>query len=84
MIASGNKSHHVHIKYFNRFMCYMTKFKPKKHFRKYCLQFFSSEKVLVKHGQTYVKINGKQPVTLRSGSINFINHFKQLAVLFKI
>ena len=31
-----------------------------------------------------LKINGKQTVKLESGSIKFKNHFKQLAVPFKI
>ena len=31
-----------------------------------------------------MKINAKQIVKLRSSSIKFKNHFKQLAVLFKI
>ena len=31
-----------------------------------------------------MKINGKQRVKLRSGTIKFKNHFKQLAVPFKI
>ena len=43
----------------------------KKHFCKYCLQCFSSEKLLVKHKETCLKINGKQSVKLKSGSIKF-------------
>ena len=58
--------------------------KLKKHFRRYCLQYFSSEKVLAVHRETSLKINGKQTVKLRSGSIKFKNHFKQLAAPFKI
>ena len=34
--------------------------------------------------KVYLKINGKQNAKLRSGSIKFKNHFKQLAILFKI
>ena len=54
------------------------------HFCRYCLQCFSSETVLVEHKETCLKINGKQILKLRSGSIKFKNHFKQLAVPFKI
>ena len=43
MITDGNKSHYVYIKVFNRFMCNKTKNKNKKHFCKYCLQYFSGE-----------------------------------------
>ena len=49
----------------------------------YCL-CFSSKRVLIEHKETHLKINGKQSVKLRSGSIKFKNHFKQLAVPFKI
>ena len=36
------------------------------------------------HKETFLKINDKQTVELRSGSIKFKNHFKQLAAPFKI
>ena len=67
-----------------RFMCNKTKNKNKKHFCRYCLQCFSSEKVLIEHKKVCLKINGKQSVKLRSGSIKFKNYFKQLAVPFQI
>ena len=54
------------------------------HFCKYCWQCFSNESVLVEHKGTCLKINGKQTVKLRNGSIKFKNHFKQLAVPFTI
>ena len=41
-------------------------------------------RVLVKHRGACLKINGKQTVKLRSGAIKFKNHFKQLAMPFKI
>ena len=44
----------------------------------------SSERDLIDHNKICSLINGKQSVTLRSGSIEFKNHFQQLAVLFKI
>ena len=84
MITDENKPRYVYIKDFNRFMCNKTKNKNKKHFCKYCLQCFSSERVLVEHKKAYLKINGKETVKLRSGSIKLKNHFKQLAVLFMI
>ena len=46
MTIGENKLHYVYIKDFNRFMCNKTKCKNKKHFCKYCLQCFSSKKVL--------------------------------------
>ena len=84
MISDENKSHYVYIKDFNRFMYNKTKNSNKKHFCKYCLQCFSSERVLVEHKQTCLKINGKQNVKLGSGSIKFKNYFKELAVPFQI
>ena len=56
----------------------------KKHFCKYCLQCFSSEKVSERHQKSCLKINDKQSVKLRSGSIKFKNHFKRLVAPFKI
>ena len=84
LIAEENKSHYIYIKDFNRFMCNKTKNNNKKHFRKYCLQFFSSEKVLQEHREICFEINGKKTVKLKSGSVKFKNHFKQIAVPFEI
>ena len=69
MISDENKSHYVYIKDFNRFMCNKTKYKNKKHFCRYCLQCFSSEKVLTEHKEVCLKTNGKQTVKLGSGLI---------------
>ena len=63
-------------KTFNRFMCNKTRCKTKKHFCKYCIQCFSSERVLIEHKENWLTINGKQTVKLKNGSINFKNHFK--------
>ena len=40
------------------------KIKIKKYFCKYCLQHFSSEKVLIEHKENCLIINGKQNVKL--------------------
>ena len=50
--------------------------KNQKHFCKYCLRCFSGERVFVEHKKICLKINGKQTVKLRSGSIKFKNYFK--------
>ena len=39
---------------------------------------------LAEHKEVCLKINGKQSVKLRDGSIKFNNYSKQLVVLFKI
>ena len=59
MITGENKSHYVYIKDFNRFMCNKTTNKNKKHFCKYCLQSFSSEKIFQQHKKVCLKKNGK-------------------------
>ena len=84
MINDKNKSHYVYIKYFNTFMFNKTKDQNEKHLCRYCLQCFSSERVLVEQKETCLKINSKQFVKLGSDSIKFKNHFKQLAAPFKI
>ena len=49
LINDENKSHYICIKNLERFMFNKTKDKSKKHFYKYCLQFFSSKNVLQQH-----------------------------------
>ena len=78
------RSHIVSILKNNRFMCNKTKNKNKKLFCKYCLQCFSKGRVLLEHKEICFKINGRQILKWRSGSIKFTNYFKQLAVLFNI
>ena len=84
LINDENKSHYAYIKDFSKFMFNKTKQKNIKHFCRYCLQCFSSERVLMDHEETCLKINDEQTVKLRNGSIKFRNHFKQSAVSFKI
>ena len=84
VIINKNKLHYVYIKDFNRFICNKTKCKSKKHFCRYCLQGFSSERVLVEHKEVCLWVNGKQTVKLRSGSSKFKNYVKQIAAPFKI
>ena len=69
IITDENRSHYVYIKDFNRFMCNKTKCKTKKHFCKYCLHWFSREKVLVERKKACLKLNGKQTEKLRVDSI---------------
>ena len=84
VITDKNKSHYVYIKDFNRFMCNKAKNKNKKYYCTCCLQFFSSDKVLIEHKENCLIINGKQSVKLKSGSISFENYFKPLPVPFKM
>ena len=84
LINHENKSHYVYIKVFNRFMFINTKHKTKKHICRYCSQCFSSERVLIKHKEICLEINGKQSVKLEIDTIKFKSYFKQIAVPFKI
>ena len=65
-------------------MCNNTKNENKKYFYKCCLQCFSSEKILIKHKENCLVINGKKSFKLKSDSISFKNYFKQLPAPFKI
>ena len=69
LLIDDDKSHYVYIKDFDRFMFHKTKNKNKKWFCKSCLQFFSTESVLIKHKEDCLSINGKQPVKLEKGII---------------
>ena len=48
------------------------------------MQCFSSASVLIKHKENCLSINGKQPVNLAKGIIEFENFFKQIPVPSKI
>ena len=66
------------IKDFNTFMFHKTKNKNKKWFCKGCLQCFSSENVLIKHKEDCLSITGQPSISLKKGTIEFKNYFKQL------
>ena len=84
LLIDDDKSHYVYIKDFNTFMFHKTKNKNKKWFCKSCLQCFSSEKVLIKHKEDCLSINGVQSVKVEERIIKYENYFKQLPVPFKI
>ena len=84
LLIDEDKSHYVYIKDFDRFMFHKTKSKNKKWFCRSCLRCFRSEKVLIKHKENCLSINGKQSVKLEKGIIKFDNYFKQIPVPFKI
>ena len=64
LLTKDDKSHYVYAKDFNIFMFHKTKNKNKKWFCKSCLQCFSSEKVLIKHKEDCLSINGVQSVNV--------------------
>ena len=84
LISNKFVPHYVYIKDFDRFMINKTKQKGKKYFCKYCLQCFSSEKILSEHKEDCLVVNGKQNVKSESGFISFKNYSRQICVPFKI
>ena len=87
LITEDEKKHYVLIKDFNAFMYNQTKHKNKKHFCMYCLQCFSSERILANHVNNCLLINGNQAINMPKQGENilrFNNFHKQLPVPFVI
>ena len=87
LITEDEKKHYVLIKDFNTFMYNQTKHKNKKHFCMFCLQCFSSERILADHANNCLIINGMQAINMpKPGKniLNFKNFYKQLPVPFVI
>ena len=87
LITKDEKKPYVLIKDFNAFMYNQSKHKERKHFCMYCLQCFSSERVLVKHANNCLTINGAQAINMPKQGENilkFNNFHKQLPVPFVI
>ena len=87
LITKHEKKHYVFIKDFNAFMYNQSKYKERKHFCMYCLQCFSSERVLLKHVNNCLTINGAQSINMPKQGENILklnNFHKQLPVPFVI
>ena len=87
LITEDEKKHYVLIKDFNAFMYNQTKHTQKKHFCMFCLQCFSSERILTNHVNNCLTINGAQAINMPKQGENvlkFNNFHKQLPVLFVI
>ena len=87
LITEDEKKHYVLIKDFNAFMYNQTKHKEKKHFCTYCLQCFSSERILANHVNNCLTINGAQAINMPKQGENVLklnNFHKQLPVPFVI
>ena len=87
LITKDEKKHYVLIKDFNAFMYNQSKHKERKHFCMYCLQCFSSERVLANHVNNCLTINCAQAINLPKQGENilkFNNFHKQLLVPFII
>ena len=87
LITENENKHYALIKDFNKFMYNQTKHKERKHFCMYCLQCFSSERVLTDHKENCIQVNGTQAIkmpTKNDNILKFNNFHKQLAVPFVI
>ena len=87
LITENENKHYVLIKDFNRFMFQKTKHEHRKHFCMFCLQCFSSEKVLNNHKDNCIAVNGTQAVKMPEKGKNilqFNNFHKQQQVPFVI
>ena len=87
LITENENKHYVLIKDFNKFMYNQTKHKERKHFCMYCLQCFSSERVLTNHKENCIQVNGTQAIKMPTKDDNilkFNNFHKQLPVPFVI
>ena len=87
LITEDEKKHYVLIKDFNAFMYNQSKHKERKHFCMYCLQCFSSERILANHTNNCLTINGAQAINMPKQGENilkFNNFHKQLPVPFVI
>ena len=83
LITKDEKKHYVLIKDFKAFMYNQSKHKERKHFCMYCLQCFSSERVLANHVNNCLTINGAQAINMPKQGENilkFNNFHKQLPV----
>ena len=87
LVTKDENKHYVLIKDFNKFMYNQTKHKERKNFCMYCLQCFSSERVLNNHKDICIQINGTQAVKMPDKDNNilkFNNFHKQQPVPFVI
>ena len=87
LITENENKHYILIKDFNKFMHNQTKHDGRKHFCMYCLQCFSSERVLNNHKNNCIQINGTQVIkmpTKDNNILKFNNFHKQLPMPFVI
>ena len=87
LVTEDEKRHYLLIKDFKALMYNQTKHKNKKHFCMYCLQCFSSERILANHVNNCLTINGAQAINMPKQGENilkFNNFHKQLPVPFVI
>ena len=85
-LTKGEVKHYCLLKDFNKFMYNKTKHKGRKHFCMYCLQGFSSERVLNNHKDICIQVNGTQAINMPGpgSKIAFKNYRRKLPAPFVI
>ena len=87
LITDDENKHYVLIKDFNKFMYNQTKHRARKHFCMFCLQCFSSERVLTDHKENCIQVNETQAIKMPDKDNNilkFNNYQKQQPLPFVI
>ena len=87
LLTKTEGCHYILIKDFDTFMHNITKHSGKKYFCMFCLQHFSSERILTDHKENCIIINGTQGITMptkRNNILKFNGFNKQLPVPFVI
>ena len=80
LVTKDENKHYVLIKDFDKFMFNQTIHEYRKHFCMYCLQCFSSERVLNNHKENCIQVNGTQAIkmpTKDNNILKFNNFHKQ-------
>ena len=72
LITDDENKHYVLIKDFNKFMYNQTKHRERKHFCMFCLQCFSSERVLTDHKENCIQVNGTQAIKMPDKDNNIL------------
>ena len=72
LITEDEKKHYVPIKDFNAFMYNQSKHKERKHFCIYCLQCFSSKRILANHVNNCLTVNGAQAINMPKQDENIL------------
>ena len=80
LTGEEGKRHHVLIKDFNTFMCDHTLHRRRKHFCSSYLQAFSSEEILKRHIEDWLKINDKQRIIMpkKGKYVKFRNYEREI------
>ena len=84
LVTENENMHYVLIKDFNKFMYNQTKHEHRKHFCMHCLQCFTSDRVLNKHRENCIEINGTQAIKMPDKDNNILkfNNFHNFHLLF--